>query len=58
MIVRIVGDTQYEFPDDQAEALNSLDNQVVEAGTLLVELDPRDYQVALDRSRATVHLGP
>jgi len=28
------------------------DNQLVEAGTVLVELDPRDYQVALDKSRA------
>ena len=31
MIVRIAEDNQYEFPDDQAEALNDLDNQVVEA---------------------------
>jgi membrane fusion protein (multidrug efflux system) len=28
------------------------DNQVVEAGTVLVELDPRDYQVAVDKARA------
>src|SRR5207342_228835 len=28
------------------------DNQVVEAGTVLVELDPRDYQVAADKARA------
>jgi membrane fusion protein, multidrug efflux system len=28
------------------------DNQMVEAGTLLVELDPRDYEVAVDRARA------
>ena len=28
------------------------DNQLVEAGTLLVELDPRDYQVAVDKARA------
>jgi len=28
------------------------DNQLVEAGTILVELDPRDYQVALDKARA------
>ena len=28
------------------------DNQFVEAGTLLVELDPRDYQVAVEKSRA------
>ncbi len=31
MIVRIAEDNQYEFPDDQSEALNDLDNQVVEA---------------------------
>jgi membrane fusion protein (multidrug efflux system) len=28
------------------------DNQVVEAGAVLVELDPRDYQVAVDKARA------
>src|SRR5437868_3777901 len=28
------------------------DNQVVEAGALLVEIDPRDYQVAVDKARA------
>ena len=28
------------------------DNQPVEAGTVLVEIDPRDYQIALDRARA------
>ena len=28
------------------------DNEMVQAGTLLVELDPKDYQVALDRARA------
>ncbi|HKB11555.1 MAG TPA: HlyD family secretion protein [Vicinamibacterales bacterium] len=28
------------------------DNQLVEPGTLLVELDPRDYQVAVEKSRA------
>ena len=28
------------------------DNDVVRAGELLVELDPKDYQVALDRARA------
>jgi hypothetical protein len=31
VIVRIAEDNQYEFPDDQAEALNDLDNQLVEA---------------------------
>ena len=28
------------------------DNQEVDAGTVLVELDPRDYEVALERARA------
>ena len=28
------------------------DNQYVEAGTVLVKLDPRDYQVAVERARA------
>jgi len=28
------------------------DNQPVEAGALLVEIDPRDYQVAVDKARA------
>jgi membrane fusion protein (multidrug efflux system) len=28
------------------------DNEVVQVGTLLVELDPKDYQVAVDRARA------
>jgi len=32
--------------------VNVEDNQRVEAGAVLVELDPRDYQVALDRMRA------
>jgi hypothetical protein len=29
VIVRIVGDGQYEFPDDQGDRLNELDNQLV-----------------------------
>jgi hypothetical protein len=29
VIVRIVGDGQYEFPDDQSDRLNELDNQLV-----------------------------
>ncbi len=29
-----------------------LDNQEVDEGTVLVELDPRDYQVALDKAKA------
>jgi membrane fusion protein, multidrug efflux system len=28
------------------------DNQAVEAGTVLVEIDPRDYRIALDRAEA------
>jgi membrane fusion protein (multidrug efflux system) len=28
------------------------DNQLVDAGTVLVQLDPRDYQVAVDKARA------
>ena len=28
------------------------DNETVQAGTLLVELDPKDYQVAVDRAKA------
>jgi membrane fusion protein (multidrug efflux system) len=32
--------------------LNVQDNQYVEQGTVLVEIDPTDYQVALERARA------
>src|SRR5467141_2219147 len=32
--------------------LNVQDNQYVQAGTVLVEIDPADYQVALDRAKA------
>jgi membrane fusion protein (multidrug efflux system) len=32
--------------------LNVQDNQFVEAGTVLAEIDPADYQVALDRAKA------
>ncbi len=32
--------------------LNVKDNQFVEAGTVLVEIDPADYQVAYDRAKA------
>ena len=28
------------------------DNQAVDAGTVLVEIDPREYQIALDRAGA------
>ena len=34
------------------EKVNVDDNQYVEAGTVLVQLDPTDYQVALERARA------
>ena len=33
-------------------AVNVNDNQYVEAGTLLVQIDPTDYQVALDKAKA------
>ncbi len=32
--------------------LNVTDNQAVEAGTVLVEIDPADYQLAYDRAKA------
>src|SRR5499427_10745859 len=32
--------------------LNVRDNQMVQAGTVLVEIDPADYQLAVDRARA------
>ncbi len=35
-------------------AVNFNDNDRVEAGKVLVQIDPRDYQVALDRARATL----
>jgi hypothetical protein len=31
VIVRIAGESQWEFPDDQADQLNQLDNNVVAA---------------------------
>lgn len=34
------------------EKVNVDDNQYVEAGTVLVQLDPTDYQVTVDRARA------
>jgi len=34
--------------------VNVDDNQQVEAGTVLVEIDPRDYQVAVDKARAAL----
>jgi membrane fusion protein, multidrug efflux system len=33
-------------------SLNIRDNQYVQAGTVLLEIDPRDYQVAYDRAKA------
>jgi len=33
-------------------SLNVRDNQYVQAGTVLVEIDPRDYQVAYDQAKA------
>lgn len=35
-----------------AVRVNVKDNQYVEAGTVLAELDPKDYQVAVDKARA------
>src|SRR5579871_2626125 len=32
--------------------VNVNDNQVVTAGTVLVEIDPKDYQIALDKAKA------
>src|SRR5262249_18406022 len=32
--------------------VNADDNEYVKAGTVLVEIDPKDYQVALDKARA------
>src|SRR5690242_11127593 len=32
--------------------INVHDNEFVKAGTVLVQLDPKDYQVALDRAKA------
>jgi membrane fusion protein (multidrug efflux system) len=34
--------------------VNVDDNQAVQAGAVLVEIDPRDYQVAVDQARANV----
>ena len=34
------------------QKLKVVDNQQVEAGAVLVELDPRDYQIAVDKARA------
>ena len=56
MIVRIVGDGQYEFPDDQNDALNELDNQlvtVVESGDEAQFGDLWGKMVELVRSSGT-----
>jgi membrane fusion protein (multidrug efflux system) len=34
--------------------VNVRDNQYVEAGAVLIEIDPRDYQVAVDQARAAL----
>jgi membrane fusion protein, multidrug efflux system len=34
------------------KSVHVADNQIVKAGDVLIELDPRDYQIALDRARA------
>jgi membrane fusion protein (multidrug efflux system) len=33
-------------------SVNVVENQTVEAGTVLLEIDPRDYQVAVEKARA------
>ena len=56
MIVRIAEDNQYEFPDDQAEHLNDLDNQLVtavEAGDEAGFADLWGKMVELVRSAGT-----
>jgi membrane fusion protein, multidrug efflux system len=35
-------------------SVNVTDNQVVKAGQVLVEIDPRDYQVAVDQAQASL----
>src|ERR1700730_381785 len=36
------------------QAVKAADNQFVDVGTVLVEIDPRDYEVAVERARADV----
>lgn len=36
------------------DKVNARDNQYVEAGAVLVEIDPRNYQVAVDQARAAL----
>jgi membrane fusion protein (multidrug efflux system) len=38
--------------DGTIQAVHAEDNQIVKAGDVLVELDPRDYQVALNQTKA------
>ncbi len=38
----------------QVSAVDVLEDQQVQAGQLLMEIDPRDYQTALEQSRATM----
>jgi membrane fusion protein (multidrug efflux system) len=38
--------------DGTIKAVHVDDNQTVQAGTLLIELDPQDYQVAFDQAKA------
>ena len=38
--------------------VNVDDNQYVDAGTVLAEIDPRDYQVALDQANASARRCP
>jgi hypothetical protein len=46
VIVRIVGDGQYEFPDDQSDRLNELDNQLV---TIVESGDEAQFQDAFGK---------
>jgi hypothetical protein len=46
VIVRIVGDGQYEFPDDQSDRLNELDNQLV---TIVESGDEAHFQDAFGK---------
>jgi hypothetical protein len=56
VIVRIAEDNQYEFPDDQADRLNELDNRLVaavEAGDQAQFKDLWGQMVELVRSAGT-----
>ncbi len=43
--------------DGEIKAVYAEENQSVQAGQLLVELDPRDYQVALEQAQAQLAEG-